>query len=72
MLEADATVDMIQKLKLANECQITSWVLPAYRYLLTRNEELKETEVPWLGVDFVQKVAKAREDANEVVFSARA
>jgi len=66
MLEADATVNMIQKLKLANECQITKWVRPAYQYLLTRKEELKETEVPWLGVDFVQKVAKAREERTKL------
>jgi len=65
MLEADATVDMIQRLKLANEYQVTSWIRPAYQYLVTRDVELKETEVPWLGVEFVQKVTKAREERSK-------
>jgi len=65
-LEADATVDMIERLKLANEFQITNWIRPAYQYLMTRVEELKEIEVPWLGDDFVQNVTKAREERRKL------
>ncbi|KLO04620.1 hypothetical protein SCHPADRAFT_896892 [Schizopora paradoxa] len=46
VLESDATLGMIQRLKLANEFQITNWIRPAHRYLVMRTEDLKLTEVP--------------------------
>ncbi|KLO04673.1 hypothetical protein SCHPADRAFT_1003234 [Schizopora paradoxa] len=66
VLEGDATVDMLQKLKLANELQITSWVRPAYQYLLTRAEDTKSSEVDWLDLDFTQRVARAREERTKL------
>jgi len=66
VIEANATVGMIQRLKLANDFQITSWIRPAYQFLMTRNEELNLFEVPWLGVEFVQKVTKAREERTRL------
>ncbi len=44
-----STLGMIQRLNLANEFQITEWIRPAYQHLLTREESLKESDVPWLG-----------------------
>lgn len=66
MLEGYATVGMIQRLKLANEFEITSWIRPAYQYLMTRAEDLKVSDVPWLGPDFVQRVTKAREERTKL------
>ncbi|KLO04619.1 hypothetical protein SCHPADRAFT_809294, partial [Schizopora paradoxa] len=49
VLEGDAMLGMLQRLELANEFQITTWIRPAYQYLLTRTEELNVTEVSWMG-----------------------
>lgn len=57
-----STLGMIQRLNLANEFQITEWIRPAYQHLLTREESLKESDVPWLGPEFVANVTKAREE----------
>jgi len=67
MLEGNAaSLDMIERLKLANELHITQWIRPSYQHLMTRDRELKLDEVPWLGPDFVRKVTKAREERTKL------
>ncbi len=67
-LHVDSTLDMLERLKLGHEFLLRDWARLAYRHLLTRDEELIQSEVPWLPSDFVANIALARRKRTEIFF----
>jgi len=64
--DAELSRNTLERLRLAHKFHIDDWVCPAYRELLTRDKPLLAEEVPWLGSDFVQSMAKAREERTKL------
>ena len=61
--ELDGRLDSLTKVKLAHECAIQEWFLPAIAALVVRKELLSKREVEELGVEFAFKVLQVRESA---------
>jgi len=68
VLERDAEVirNPLERLRLAHKFHIDDWVPQAYRELIIRLQSLSAEEVPWLSPDFVQNMAKAREERTKL------
>jgi len=63
--DSELSQNTLERLKLANEFFIDDWIRQACRELITRDKALSQEEAPWLGPDFLQNMAKAREERTK-------
>ena len=60
-IEANGSLDPIDKICYANQCDIPEWLFPAYKELSQRSAPLEASEAERIGLTTAILVAKARE-----------